>query len=587
MALEVNQHVTRLRRYQPFHPDSSELIYEQSNPDEATYGMKAERFLDQCLNDPSISLIVLTGDAGHGKTSLSAAALKNLGMTGKEAATAVESLGDASAPIARTPNGRALWLFSDLSNVSVEEATQVLLRLLEPTDGGVAIVCANEGRLRAAVANDNSGQLSAVTQTLEDGIKTGSVTSADPSMVVLNLNYQSVAPDDGGGLVDWALKTWVTDKRRWSVCAKCDARNDCPILANHLALSDVTKGPRRVSAFRDLLATVEKSGQVITTRQALALVAHAITGGISCRDVHRMNAPNGDDMGWQFPYLYHQALFGGDLTREQRRSVAPFAALRRLDPALVALRSVDDRLDPDSVDDTFLPPVPSSDGATPHSRREAQRESKIVRGLIAYLRRSSYFDAPESERMERMGLRAGRWFTEICKGADDVPVGIRDTLLRGLEAVQGIYRPANVPDFLILDPAFFANRSRAAVIARQLRGRNVRIVSQEEQWRMVSEHDPSLPRAVDWSNRSVVARIDTNDQVLSMDLSLMAFELLVRWAEGLSSRVQHESEIRRIAGVLAALVPSDETDEDINVLVGGERRTLTIDIGDLIRSGGA
>ena len=104
---------------------------------------------------------------------------------------------------------------------------------------------------------------------------------------------------------------------------------------------------------------------------------------------------------------------------------------------------------------------------------------------------------------------------------------------------------------------------------------------------MVSEHDPSLPQAVDWSNRSVVVRIDTNDQVLSMDLSLMAFELLVRWAEGLSSRVQHESEIRRIAGSLAVLVPSDETDEDINVLVGGERRTLTIDIGDLIRSGGA
>lgn len=587
MALEVNQHVTRLRRYQPFHPDSSELIYEQSDPDEATYAMKAERFLDECIKDPAISLIVLTGDAGHGKTSLSAAALKNLGMTGKEAAAAVERLGDASAPISRTPDGRSLWLFSDLSNVSEEEATQVLLRLLNPPDGGVAIVCANEGRLRAAVANDDTGQLNAVTQTLETGIKMGSVTSAAPSIVVLNLNYQSVAPDDGGGLVDWALKTWVTDKRRWSICAKCDARNDCPILANHLALSDVTKGPKRVSAFRDLLATVEKSGQVITTRQALALVAHAITGGLSCRDVHRIHDPNADDTSWQFPHLYHQALFGGDLTREQRRSVAPFAALRRLDPAFVALRSVDDRLDPDSVDDTFLPPVPSSDGATPQSRRDAQRESKIVRELIAYLRRRSYFDAPESERMERMGLRAGHWFTEICKGAEDVPVGIRDTLLRGLEAVQGIYRPANVPDFLILDPAFFANRSRAAVIARQLRGRNVKIVSQEEQWRMVSEHPPSLPQAVDWSNRSVVVRIDTNDQVLSMDLSLMAFELLVRWAEGLSSRVQHESEIRRIAGSLAVLVPSDETDEDINVLVGGERRTLTIDIGDLIRSGGA
>ncbi len=31
MALEVNTHVSRLRRFQPFQPDSAELIYEQTN----------------------------------------------------------------------------------------------------------------------------------------------------------------------------------------------------------------------------------------------------------------------------------------------------------------------------------------------------------------------------------------------------------------------------------------------------------------------------------------------------------------------------------------------------------------------------
>jgi len=586
VALEVNQHVVRLRRYQPFHPESSDLIYEMTDPDEATYTMKAEAFLNSCIADPSVSLIVLTGDAGHGKTSLSAAALRNLGMEGTEAMEAVANYGDAAAPVSQTPDGRSVWLFSDLSSVE-DQATEVLQRMLHLADGGVAIVCANEGHLRAAVARDTTGRLATITQTLEDGIQTGSVTSASASIVVLNLNYQSVAPEQGGGLVDWALKAWVTDKRRWSICGRCDARGDCPILANHIALSDATAGQQRVAAFRDLLATVEKSGQVITTRQALALVAHAITGGLSCRDVHRLRGPSGDDSSWQHRHLYHQALFGGNLTREQRRQVAPFPALRRLDPAEVALRFVDDRLDLDAMDEHFLPPRPSTDGATPHSRRDAQRESNVVRNLIAHLRRRAYFDAPANERMERMGLRAGRWFAEICNSSSEVPVAIRDTLLRGLEAAQGVYRPANVPDFLVLDPAFSSNRSRAAVIARHLRSRNIKIVSQAEQWRLASESDPTLPQAVDWANRSVTVRINTNDGTVCLDLSLMTFELLVRWAEGLSSRVQHESEIRRIAGSLSSLVRMDDSDEDIDVLVGGEKRTLTIDVGDLIRSGGA
>ena len=586
MALEKNQHVERLRRFQPFQQDSAELIYEHADPNEKQYGMAALEYLQAAIELPSTRLVVLTGDAGHGKTSLCAQLLQSLGRTPNEAASAIRTLGDAATPIARSVGGRPLWLRSDLSDGSVEEGSGLLLRLLEMPEDDVAIVCANEGRLRAAVAQDASGTLALLTETLEQGLSDGSVTSPDGRVHVINLNFQSVAPQDGEGLIDWTLKTWAIDRRRWQVCGRCDAQDACPIYANHEELASGELGSTRVSAMRDLLSTAEKAGAVITTRQALALVSHAITGGLSCSDVHRRYSWSPSDTSWQFPHLFHQAIFADDLSSQQRNQVPPLKVIRSLDPGRVALRSVDDVLDPEDAASKFLPPVPSSDDGTPRSRRDARRESQMTRQLITFLRRRDFFDANVTDRTTRTGLTSGQYFATIANEETGNAVEVRDVLLRGLEAVQGVYRGRNVPDFLVLDPAFLANRSRAAVIARRIGAREATLVSQEQQWSEISGAGPTLPRAVDWVSRTVVLRISTDQGLVSIPLDLLKFELLFRWAAGLSSRIQHESEIRSLSGFLAALVPNGSPEHDIDVLVNGERRTLTIDVGEVIKSGG-
>src|SRR5437879_7630790 len=120
MALEVNTHVTRLRRFQPFHPDSGELIYEQSDPKEPGFETVALGHLDSIVEDPLINVIVLTGDAGHGKTSLCARLLERLGSTPMEAASLIRTQGDGSSAIATTRSGRRLRIIKDLSDVTVE-----------------------------------------------------------------------------------------------------------------------------------------------------------------------------------------------------------------------------------------------------------------------------------------------------------------------------------------------------------------------------------------------------------------------------------------------------------------------------------
>lgn len=587
MALEINSHVSRLRRFQPFQPDSAELIYEQTDPSEQSFRVSTLDYMEQLIELPGTRLIVLTGDAGHGKTSLCARLLEQLGRTPAEAAKVIRSLGDASAPAAQTRHGRPLSLLVDLSALETKPASALLVDLLEPSSDGVAIVCANEGHLRSSVAADESERARVITRTLEAGIEKGTVADPSFSVYVINLNYQSVAPDAKEGLVDWAVSTWGADRRRWRACQKCDAQSVCPILANHKALADGRGGDRQ-KAFRDLFGTAERTGAVVTTRQALALTAHAISGGLVCDDVHKRYRRDDSDRSWQFPYLYHQALFGDLLTPQKRRQVAAFRALRRLDPGKTALRWVDDTLDPETANAPFLPPIPSGDEGSPKSRSAAQRESELLRSAIAFLRRLDYFEGTSSNRLGRLGLTAGDQFLEVNEGTREDLVKVRDSLLRGLEAVQGVHRPGDTTSFLVLDPAFFSHRSRAAVIAKRIPGRGVEIVSQNQQWIAAGTQQPQMPLAVEWSSRSVYARLPgANGVIVPVQLDLMRFELLIRWAAGLSSRGQHEAEIRSLTSALAALAPSANTDEDIGVLVGGKSRTLTIDVGDRIRSGGA
>jgi hypothetical protein len=587
MALEVNGHVSRLRRFQPFQPDSAELVYELTDPNEPSFEVSTLGYLSELIERTGTRLVVLTGDAGHGKTSLCARLLERLGRSPVEAAEALRELGDASAAVAQTKSGRPLFLLTDLSALSAEPASLLLVNLLDPPESGVAIVCANEGHLRSSVAADESGRAGVITRTLEEGIAKGTVTNVDPTVHVINLNYQSVAPDGTDGLADWAVKTWGADRRRWRQCLKCDAREVCPIFANHQSLANEDTGQRRRGAILEVFSAAERTGAVVTTRQALALIAHTISGGITCDDVHRRFQRDEADRSWQYPYLYHQALFGDRLSAQKRRQVPAFSALRRLDPGRNALRRVDDYLDPDTAKTLFLPAVPSSDEGSPKSRRDAQRESELIRLVMTFLRRLDYFEGDPSSRLARLGLDSGHQFLAVNAETPQALVEVRDTLLRGLEAVQGIHRSGESPDFLVLDPAFFSHRSRAAVIARRIQGRSVEVVSQRHQWIAAGTDHPQLPDAVEWSSRSVYLRLTGGDQVVAIQLDLMQFELLFRWAGGLSSRGQHEAEIRSLTNALAALAPSSNDENDIGVLVGGERRTLTIDVGERIRSGGA
>ncbi|MFI7452764.1 hypothetical protein ACIBQX_35105 [Nonomuraea sp. NPDC049714] len=604
MPLEVNKHVQRIRRYQPFDVDSSEMIYElQADWTQSLFPVVTLTYLLDAIERPTTKTIVLTGDAGHGKTSLCASLLARLrgdaeAITSETRKTVFRELsdaGDASRPIGRTHSGRPLYILKDLSELSVQAGARKLVELLDPADGGIAIICANEGQLRKCAAEDDNldkggtGRAKILVTTLTQGILCGQVSDPDDTVTVINLNYQSVAADSSnGGLILWVLKQWTTPKwSRWKSCETCDARVVCPILANRIELSDPTRGPQRRTAVRDLFAAAERTGAVVTTRQALSVISYMLTGGLSCENVHARYQRSHSNRLWQAPHLYHQALFGDRLTQQQRHLVPAFFALRKLDPGKVSRRQVDDRLDPDTAGD-FPPADTGSYLQKVRTSRDAQKQAEQLRSVYTFLRRADFFNSDDDrDRFARMGLLAGDDFVIVQdKNRDPADTRVRDRFLKGLEAVQGIHRAGSNPDFLILDPAFFTHRGRAAVISRRVPSKGVEVVDQVTQWQQTGVA-PEMQNAVEWLNRAIYIRIPAvvpGHDAVSVEADLLRFELLTRWAAGLRSEVQHEAEIRGLSGSLAELADSSNKDDEIQVLAGNTMRKLMIDVGDKIRS---
>ena len=489
----------------------------------------------------------------------------------------------------RRAGNRPIHVLKDLSDFYRDIGAERLVSLLDPPSGGVSVVCANEGQLRACVSEDASGRTRPIVETLATGMTNGAISSADSRICVINLNFQSVAPDSGReGLVEWATRIWAVDKRSWRACRGCDAKANCPIFSNHQELSEPEAGPRRRAALRDIFGAAERAGAVITARQALATIAYAITGGLKCQDVHRRHISNPTDKSWQYPFMYHQSLFGDRLLDQQREQVASIQSLRKLDPGQVSRREVDDYLDYESAVTRFVPPYP--DGSKARTNQEASRQAKESRRVYAFLRRLDYFNGAADTRFARLGLSAGDAFVSVdAEKSDAEKTKIRDLLLKGLEAVQGIHRVGSNPDFLVLDPAFFAHRAKAAVIGRSVNSKNITVVDQLTYWqakRGQADTGLRLDQVVEWLNRAVHVEIPgpKGRGGVSVPVDLSRFELLTRWAGGLRSGSHHEAQIRGITSVLAEVADASDEREVIQVLVGSSTRQLTIDVGDQIRS---
>jgi hypothetical protein len=601
MILKINNHIELLSQYLPFDGNSQQIYAEYANPNEANpLNTQAFNYVKGLLKSWDTNIIVLTGDAGHGKTYLCRLLLEEIGYPKEESKEILLKHGDGTHLFKpKNEKGKPLRIFKDLSDPAESVAAEMLVDYMQDKSA-ITLICANEGKLRSVV-DKRFKELQLLISTLTEGLKKGT-TSIERGFYVVNLNFQSVAStqESSDSLTHQLLKNWVGDKRKWRICETCEAQGICPIYYNHNQLSGSKNKDLDAARRRDSLVAAlriaEQSGQVITIRELLILVAYLITGNLRCQNVHEKYERSKENRSWQHEYLYHQLLFSRRLTADQVTSLPMIQAMYKIDPGNVACRTIDERLSahPEKyIEDHFPHDNPNRDSDIPKKKSELVGFSNRCQNFIRFLRRLDYFEqsslVDESDQIpltRRLGLDFCNEFEAIIKG-DIEPskkMEIRDALLKGIEAIQGIRRSGNTNNFSIVDSAFSNSNGEIGIIATQVLNQSVDIVSQKKLWQDAGTDSKSdLPNALDWLDRNIAIVIQQNSSKVIV-IDLLQFEFIMRASRGLSCLIFFQADIRRIMAKLDSITMSDGVGSDeIRVLHGNTTKTLTIDIDNTIR----
>jgi hypothetical protein len=602
-----------MARYLPFDP-SHDQIYEeyQVASDSLNLDTVAFDYVSRAARSGA-QIIVLTGDAGHGKTHLCRRIIEDLlGYDEEEARRLINEECEGRQVIhqrdAETA-GHSLRIFKDFSEFAPDIAAQLLERAIG--DDAVTIICANEGRLRAVLASDNAARccgelLEAFETTLDRGR-----ASDDGRIHIVNLNHQSTAAGDAGqSLGDRAIREW-TSGTRWKSCAECDARESCPINRNRTMLSERAEelAATRKSKLRLLFATLERIGYVITIRDMLMTIAYLLTGGLKCDDVHRMRRRS--KKGWQQAYAFYNLAFNAPetISKEQLKRLPLMQQLPKLDPGRRAVRSIDERIvnkqgifPRDQLDLQFPAPtttnaelIDAADGideiiGDPRARKQRTEEAENVTHVVRALRRRAFVDGigDSALDMAHLGFPYGKDFFGIVHERLDVPARtlLKKRVIAGLHHIQGLQFSEQTPTLHLVDPAFGRSMSGTAILAARIKPANVNLLRLSDKWGTASADNHHVKHSVDWIDRHVVLRIvDLAGGSHDLLLDLMAFDCILRAAAGHVPTRFYEHDIRRVISFLARIAQAAHSNSDqINLIRNGRSQTISID-GSTIQVG--
>lgn len=306
---------------------------------EATYiETKLDRVLRQDIQHGDLSLVVLLGNAGDGKTALLQHLVQGLGLTPPRSADRIwqQSL----------PDGRELMINLDGSASYREKTSAELLdELFEPfhdqdfSPHWVRLVAINSGPLRAWLERFANGEDTWLTGQLRAAL-IGQTEVADPRIRVLDLNQRSLV----GSLQDGVMQADFLDQMidvlvdgvessvdPWASCQTCNAQTWCSPYHSVHTLRDPAKGELVRRQLTQALQAVHHRGTVhITTRELRATVSYVLFGTDTCQEIHEL----ADSPVRRF------ATRAFDPGSPQRQGEV-LAELALLDPALVAEPEVD------------------------------------------------------------------------------------------------------------------------------------------------------------------------------------------------------------------------------------------------------
>ena len=405
-----------------------------------------EHALFEDLQRGRVSLVVLCGNAGDGKTALLQHLAKRLGLGAHTSEQRiVEGKTAAGLTVRMNLDGSAAW--------QGHSSTELLDDFLAPFQQGrpqeklAHLLAINDGRLLEWMEDyeHRQGEGTPLTRALEQCLED---EAAQPAAHIrfVSLNQRSlvggVTADgkriDTGFLDDLvdALYGGDATKDTWTPCQTCSAQDRCQVfraarLVAPLPLAGDESAQRRARArLFEALQAVHLRGEVqITVRELRAALVYVLFGVHFCSDYH---AREQHDV-----VPYWDRAFDPDSPDRQGEVLRE---LVRFDPALEAHPHVDRAL---------LHPPERAAGHDPAPRSASQPAERRAR--LASERRRAYFEWPASrieqvaKRSDALGLAQGRHlreFRDLATVDDHRRAQLEEKLCRGISRLEALPPPA-------------------------------------------------------------------------------------------------------------------------------------------------
>ncbi len=446
------------------HVDAFLTIYSQSERstggtrgyDPETYvETKLDRNLIPHILDPNTKLVILTGNAGDGKTAF----IQHVEKTAADRRARFTKRTDNGCTFSL--NGITYQTLYDGSQ-DVEGTTNdsVLAGFLHDLEGDKApegdftkVIAINEGKLRDFILNKS--QYRWLGKQVHHYLSYAGFKPHD-SLVFVNLNLRSVVDnaDDGTCIFDRLVDKFL-EPEFWKSCmTPCEDVEACPLRYNVASFSDPKCGPEIRRRLKHLLLAVHfRKTRHITMRDLRSVLSLILFGKAPCRRLHE-NLSAGAQLTQMF---YYNAAFN----EEEKDRVAQL--LSDLDVARVCNPKLDNFIHfhaPDSPEITGL--YLTSEAALTADLRHlsalyqnrpegtqdddpARREN--ARLFHAAMRRKLFFEGDET-KMRAAGLptwkdllpyRQFDRFHDVIRAKSDSDSTLRDEMTLAISKSERIY----------------------------------------------------------------------------------------------------------------------------------------------------
>jgi hypothetical protein len=417
---------------------------------------KLDRNLIPRILDPKTKLVILTGNAGDGKTAF----IQHFEVTATDQRAEVSK---------RTDNGCTFTL-NDVTYQTLYDGSQdfegtandaVLAGFFHEMEGEKApegnftkVIAINEGKLRDFILNKPQYRWlgKQVYHYLNnEGFK------PHESLVFVNLNMRSVvdSAEDGTSIFDLLLDKFL-QPLLWEPCAttSCEDAETCTLRYNVTNLSDSKRGTEIRRRLKHLLLALHfRKTRHITMRDLRSILSLILFGKFPCKSIHE-NVSAGTQMVRDF---YYNAAFNA----EEKDRIAQL--LSDLDVARVCNPKLDNFIHfhaPDSpeVTELFLPSDTVLQADMPHlkllyqNRPEGTQDEdptrcENARLFHAAMRRKFFFEGDEA-KMRAAGFptwkdllpyRQFDRFLEVIQVRADSGSALRDEMTLSMSKSERIY----------------------------------------------------------------------------------------------------------------------------------------------------